>query len=64
LKQQGIDTGIHWQAGHKFSFFRDCRHGSLEITELISEQILSLPLHSNMDDNDINKIIKTIQSFK
>jgi dTDP-4-amino-4,6-dideoxygalactose transaminase len=64
LKQQGIDTGIHWQAGHKFSFFRDCRHGSLAVTELISEQILSLPLHSNMDDNDINKIIKTIQTFK
>ena len=63
MKQCGVDTGIHWQAGHSFSFLKSCRRGSLEVTDRIVDQILSLPLHSKMADSDINRVIHSIKSF-
>lgn len=60
----GVDTGIHWQAGHEFTYLRDCRRGSLNVTEKITQEIVSLPLHSKMDDSDIARIIKSIRSFQ
>lgn len=64
MKKQGVDTGIHWQAGHSFSFLKDCRRGSLKVTERTVEQILSLPLHSKMSVADIDQIIQSVRSFK
>jgi dTDP-4-amino-4,6-dideoxygalactose transaminase len=63
MKQCGVDTGIHWQAGHSFSFLKNCRRGSLEATNRVVEQILSLPLHSKMCKSDIDRVIKSIASF-
>jgi len=63
MKSEGVDTGIHWQAGHRFTYLKNCRSGSLDVTEKITEEILSLPLHSKMSSNDIDTIIKSIQSF-
>lgn len=64
MKMCGVDTGIHWQAGHKFSFFKNCRKGSLEVTERIVEEILSLPLHSKMSDFDVDRVLHSIISFQ
>jgi dTDP-4-amino-4,6-dideoxygalactose transaminase len=64
MKKQGIDTGIHWPAGHKFSLFKKYDTGNLKITERIVEQIISIPLHSKMSDKDILRVIKSIISFK
>ena len=63
MKACGVDTGIHWQAGHSFSFFKGCRRGSLEVTNSIVDQILSLPLHSKMSRNTIRRVIDSIRSF-
>jgi dTDP-4-amino-4,6-dideoxygalactose transaminase len=64
MKEHGVDTGIHWQAGHSFSFFKDCRSGSLDVTERIVEQIVSLPLHSKMRLSDIEQVIESVSSFQ
>ena len=63
MKKNGVDTGIHWQAGHTFSFFQNCRKGSLRVTEKICEQILSLPLHSKMQEKDLLFISHLIKSY-
>lgn len=63
MSDQGVDTGIHWQAGHHFSFLKDCRRGSLEVTNEIVEQVLSLPLHSKMSAGDIDRVVCSIKSF-
>ena len=64
MKNHGVDTGIHWQAGHSFTFLKDCRRGSLDVTERVVEQILSLPLHSKMSESDIDRVIHSVRSFK
>lgn len=63
MKQLGIDTGIHWQAGHSFSFFKGCRRGSLAVTNKVVEEILSLPLHSRMAESDIGRVIDSVTRF-
>lgn len=63
MKSRGVDTGIHWQAGHSFSYFKKCRRGSLKTTEKITDEIVSLPLHSKMQTADFNRVVKTVKEF-
>lgn len=63
MRARGVDTGIHWQAGHTFTFFRDCRRGPLHVTERIADEIVSVPLHSKMSIDDQNQVIDSVKSF-
>lgn len=63
LKTKSIETGIHWTPVHKFSFFANSRCGDLTITNKISNEILTLPLHSNMKEEYVNRVIEGVQSF-
>lgn len=63
LFEQDIDTGIHWQPGHWFTLLKDSKRGDLSVTNIIGNEILSLPLHSNMDETTLQKIVKGIVSF-
>lgn len=63
LKDQGIDTGIHWQPGHWFSLLADCRRGDLSITEKVGNEVLSLPLGSTISDDEITLIAHTIAAY-
>ncbi len=63
LMNRGIDTGIHWQPGHWFSLFKNCRKGDLSVTEAIANEILSLPLHSRMSTSTLDRVITAIQEF-
>jgi dTDP-4-amino-4,6-dideoxygalactose transaminase len=64
MKVHGVDTGIHWQAGHSFTYLQDCRRGSLDVTERIVDEILSIPLHSKMSEADQARVIDSINSFQ
>ena len=63
LKTNGVDTGIHWQPGHHFSLFKNVKSGDLTVTEKISTEILSLPLHSKMENEVVAKICLLINKF-
>ncbi|MEZ5541528.1 MAG: DegT/DnrJ/EryC1/StrS family aminotransferase [Pseudomonadota bacterium] len=63
LLEHGIDTGIHWQPGHWFSLLKSCRRGELAVTEQIANEILSLPLHSCMENTTIEYICSRIQLY-
>lgn len=63
LAGQGIDTGIHWQPGHWFSLLKDCRAGSLDVTETVGNEVLSLPLHSDMSQATQERIVSAVQAY-
>jgi dTDP-4-amino-4,6-dideoxygalactose transaminase len=63
LAERGVETGIHWQPGHGFSLFRHCRRGDLTITERAGREILSLPLHSQMPLETVDRVCDAIESF-
>lgn len=63
MKERGVDTGIHWQPGHWFSLWKDCRKGDLSVTDSVGDQILSLPLHSMMDMQVVDQVCDVIEDF-
>ena len=63
LKEQGIDTGIHWQPGHWFTLLKDCRRGDLSITDRVGHEVVSLPLHSMMATDTLDRVITGVRSF-
>lgn len=63
LKKNGIDTGIHWQPGHWFTLLKECRRGDLSVTDRVGQQTLSLPLHSMMSQETLDRVIDGVRSF-
>jgi len=63
LADRGIDTGIHWQPGHWFRLFRDCRRGDLTVTERVGREIVSLPLHSKMAASTLDRVCEAVLAF-
>ena len=63
LKGNGIETLINWSVPvHKHKALK-LEHFKLPKTEEISAQILSLPMYSELEDDEVNYIIKTIKKF-
>jgi dTDP-4-amino-4,6-dideoxygalactose transaminase len=63
LAERGIDTGIHWQPGHWFTLFKDCRRGDLSVTERVGREIVSLPLHSKMASAALDRVCEAVLAF-
>lgn len=63
MKLEGVDLGIHWQPGHWFELFKNCKSGDLSVTEKIAYEIVSLPLHSKMNPSDLEKVTRKIREF-
>jgi len=63
LLERGVDTGIHWQPGHWFTLLRDCRRGDLSVTDRVGHEVVSLPLHSMMSTETLDRVIQAIASF-
>jgi dTDP-4-amino-4,6-dideoxygalactose transaminase len=63
LSERGVDTGIHWQPGHWFTLLKDCRRGDLAVTERVGHEVVSLPLHSMMTDEALDRVIAAVNSF-
>ena len=62
LKENGIDSGIHYIPNHLQPFFQKYSV-KLPVTEEIFEQILTLPLYYELSDSEVDKIINCIKDF-
>ncbi|HTD38085.1 MAG TPA: DegT/DnrJ/EryC1/StrS family aminotransferase [Candidatus Limnocylindrales bacterium] len=63
MAERGIDTGIHWQPGHWFTLFKDCRRGDLSVTDRVGDEVLSLPLHSMMADETVDRVADAVAAY-
>jgi len=63
MKEHGVDTGLHWQPGHWFTLFQKCRRGDLAVTDRTGKQIVSLPLHSSMSTETLDRVIEGVRTF-
>ena len=57
----GIETGIHYKPVHTLSMYKNNNH--LPITEKAGEEIVSIPIHPNLSDNEVFKIINMVNKF-
>jgi dTDP-4-amino-4,6-dideoxygalactose transaminase len=63
LQQREIDTGIHFIPVHRHSHFSGCTHGDLPVTDKVVGEILTLPLHSNMPAESVERVIEGVTGF-
>jgi len=61
LKQNGIETGIHYRPIHTMSMYKNKK--KLPMTEKVGKKIISLPTHPNLTNNDVTEIISKINRF-
>ena len=61
LYSKGIETGIHYQPIHKMSYYKEKTR--LETTEKIANEIVSIPIHPNLTQNQVEYVIKSINNF-
>ena len=61
LLKNGIETGTHYKPIHQMSFYK--KSIKLPITEKIAKDIVTVPIHPNLTDSQIDYIIKTINRF-
>jgi dTDP-4-amino-4,6-dideoxygalactose transaminase len=63
LRANGVATGIHFMPAHSYSYYRGCRRGDMTVTEQVSSQILTLPLHSEMRTETVERICAEVNAF-
>ncbi len=63
LAEGGVDTGMHWRPAHRHTYFSQFRAGPLPVTERLGDEIVSLPLHSCMDDTTVHRVCDGLEAF-
>jgi dTDP-4-amino-4,6-dideoxygalactose transaminase len=63
LKRRGIATGIHFLPAQDFSFLKGCRRGDLSVTERVTREIITLPLHTLMPSETVERVAAAIREF-
>lgn len=64
LREQGIQTSIHYPPIHTFTYYRNrfgSQKGMLPATEYAGMHELTLPLHSLMSDDDVDYVVDRLQ---
>jgi dTDP-4-amino-4,6-dideoxygalactose transaminase len=60
LLELKIQTGIHYQPNHMLSFFSDQIEFPLPITDSVFPELLTLPLHPDLNEEDVDFVIKML----
>ncbi len=66
LREEGVGTGIHYPRGlHQQPYYQELGLGdySLLITEQASQEVLSIPVHPGLNNEELQKISRAIGSF-
>lgn len=63
LLEHGIQTGIHYQPNHVLSFYCDPVALPLPLTDLVFPDLLSLPLHPDLDEKDVEMVCEKLRGL-
>jgi dTDP-4-amino-4,6-dideoxygalactose transaminase len=63
LQKLDIDVGIHFIPVHLHTAFRDCKCSDMVVTDRVSKEVVTLPLHSNMREEFVERVIDGLVSF-
>lgn len=61
LLDRGVQTGIHYQPNHVLSFYRDLNALPFPITDSVFSELLSLPLHPDLIEDDVELVCTTLK---
>jgi len=62
LKQQGIETGLFYPASHLHTLYHQPGQ-SLPVSERLHAEILSLPMHCALTDDQLDLVVRAVKEF-
>lgn len=63
LSAQGIEAGVHYYPNHLYPMYSAFR-ADVPVTERLWTQLVTLPLHLDLSDEDVQQVIRGVRSFK
>lgn len=63
LNEKGIEVGTHYRPIHTMAAYKQKSGPALPITEKVGRQIITIPIHSNLNDDDVSYIIEAANKF-
>lgn len=63
LNEHRIEVGTHYRPIHTMTAYKDVENVVVPVTEKVGTEIVTIPMHSNLSDNDVSYVIKTINNF-
>lgn len=63
LKSRGVGTGLHYIANHIQPFFKKYARAPLPRAEHLWQEIVTLPLHCAMSDQDVETVVGAVLDF-
>ncbi len=61
MTESNIETGIHYRPAHTLSMYKTKK--KLPITEAVGNSIVTIPIHPNLSEKDVKRIIFCINKF-
>lgn len=63
MLNKGIEIGIHYNPNHFLTFFKTIENKKLPVTEKIYKEIISLPIHPDIDNADVEYVVSTLNQL-
>jgi dTDP-4-amino-4,6-dideoxygalactose transaminase len=60
MKEQGIQTSIHYPPIHTFTSYQDGKSWTLPITDNVAHREVTLPLYSTLTNDEVLTVVKSI----
>jgi dTDP-4-amino-4,6-dideoxygalactose transaminase len=60
LKSEGIWCGVHYVSNKRYVMYEKCE-GDVSMAEWISDHVISLPLHLELEICDVQRVVKALQ---
>ncbi|MHB1099239.1 MAG: DegT/DnrJ/EryC1/StrS family aminotransferase [Burkholderiales bacterium] len=60
MRERGIETGVHYRPNHTLSLYAPHLRHPLPATESVYPELLTLPLHPDLTDDDISYVASTL----
>lgn len=61
MLESKIETGIHYRPVHSMTYYKT--KNILPVTETAGQHIVSIPIHPNLTESDVTRIIKSVNAF-
>lgn len=63
MRLSNIDCGVHFVPVHKHTHFLNMRRSEMPVTDQVCAEVLTLPLHTNMLPEHVDRVIESVSAF-
>ncbi len=63
MDKWAIDVGIHFVPVHQHTYFSNAPRGDMSVTDEVVKEVVTLPLHSLMQEAHVERVIEAVESF-